>query len=91
METISNQEKLSTNKIEELADIFAHAGGLFIKNAVKVVLLHGRPNRPLASHGDHLPTIIQSSEEPRMLCEETSDQITVRYVPDPNPNNEYYY
>lgn len=61
METISNHETLPNNKVEELADVFAHAGSLFIKNAIRVVLLHGRPNLPFASHGDHLPESLRTS------------------------------
>jgi hypothetical protein len=91
METISNHETLPNNKVEELADVLAHAGSLLIKNTVRVVLLHGRPNRPLASHGNHLPSILQNNQETTGVCEQIEQPFEVRYVPDPNPNNEYYY
>lgn len=79
------------NKIDELANHAAYIGGLAIKNFVKVFFLHGRPNQPFASHGDHLPSQLEQNPTVDALKLERSDNIRAGYVPDPNPDADYYY
>ena len=89
-ETQINYEP-NTNKIDAFANQAAYVGGLAIKNFVKVVFLHGRPNQPFASHGDHLPSHLEQKHATQSFEPEQSGGFNVRYVPDTDPDSDYYY
>ena len=50
-------------KVDQLANYVAYVTALVVKNAIKVTLLHGRPNQPLASHGDHFIESMSSNNQ----------------------------
>ena len=74
-ETQINYEP-NTNKIDAFANQAAYVGGLAIKNFVKVVFLHGRPNQPFASHGDHF---IESMSSNNQVCSEQPERKIKHY------------